>query len=52
MFFAFDVDFTPATVVAGFSIAYLFLIVSPTPAGIGIVEGVMTVALSLHAGAH
>jgi uncharacterized protein (TIRG00374 family) len=45
MFRAFDVSFTPQAVVAGFSIAYLFLIVSPTPAGLGIVEGVMTVAL-------
>jgi uncharacterized protein (TIRG00374 family) len=45
MFRAFDVAITPQAVVAGFSIAYLFLIVSPTPAGIGIVEGVMTVAL-------
>ncbi|MCC6986088.1 MAG: flippase-like domain-containing protein, partial [Anaerolineales bacterium] len=31
---------------AGFSIAYLFLIVSPTPSGIGIVEGIMPVALT------
>ncbi len=45
MFLSFNVDFTPATIISGFSIAYLFLIVSPTPAGIGIVEGVMTVAL-------
>jgi uncharacterized protein (TIRG00374 family) len=44
-FLAFDVNFNLAVVVAGFSIAYLFLIVSPTPAGLGIVEGVMTVAL-------
>jgi uncharacterized protein (TIRG00374 family) len=44
-FLAFDVPVTPGIVIAGFSIAYLFLIVSPTPAGIGIVEGVMTVAL-------
>ncbi len=33
------------TIVAGFAIAYLFLIVSPTPSGIGIVEGVMAIAL-------
>ena len=45
MFLAFGVEFNMATVIAGFSLAYLFLIVSPTPAGIGIVEGVLTVAL-------
>lgn len=44
-FLAFNVPFTMEVVVAGFSIAYLFLIVSPTPGGIGIVEGVLTVAL-------
>jgi hypothetical protein len=32
--------------VAGFSIGYLFLIVSPTPAGLGIVEGALTITLS------
>jgi len=45
VFLAFRVEFTAPTIVASFSLAYLFLIVSPTPAGIGIVEGVMTVAL-------
>ena len=44
-FLAFGVPFNLGTVVAAFSIAYLFLIVSPTPAGIGIVEGILTVAL-------
>jgi hypothetical protein len=32
-------------VIAGFSTAYLFTIVSPTPAGIGFVEGSLTLAL-------
>jgi uncharacterized protein (TIRG00374 family) len=32
--------------VGGFSIGYLFLIVSPTPSGLGIVEGMLTVALN------
>jgi uncharacterized protein (TIRG00374 family) len=32
--------------IAAFSIGYLFLIVSPTPAGIGTVEGALTLALS------
>ncbi|MDO9300605.1 MAG: lysylphosphatidylglycerol synthase domain-containing protein, partial [Anaerolineales bacterium] len=33
-------------IIAGFSITYLFLIVSPTPSGIGIVEGLMPIALT------
>jgi len=45
IFLAFKVPTTIAVVVAGFSIAYLFVIISPTPAGVGIVEGVMTLAL-------
>ncbi len=48
-FLSFEVPFSAGTIVAGFSITYLFLIVSPTPAGIGIVEGVMPIVLtSLH----
>lgn len=45
-FLSFDVPFTAGTIIGGFSIAYLFLIVSPTPSGIGIVEGIMPLALS------
>ncbi len=45
-FFSFQVPFTTATIIGGFSISYLFLIVSPTPSGIGIVEGVMPLALT------
>lgn len=45
-FLAFRVPFSAGTIVGGFSIAYLFLIVSPTPSGIGIVEGVMPLALT------
>jgi uncharacterized protein (TIRG00374 family) len=44
-FLAFDQPFSTGTLIAGFSIGYLFLIVSPTPAGLGIVEGVMTLSL-------
>ncbi len=44
-FLSFGVPFTLGTIVGGFVIAYLFLIVSPTPSGIGIVEGVMALAL-------
>ncbi len=46
MFLAFNVTLTPGTLIAGFSIGYLFLIVSPTPSGIGFVEGALTLALS------
>ena len=45
-FLSFEVPFSTGTIIAGFSIAYLFLVVSPTPSGIGIVEGLMPVALS------
>jgi len=45
-FLAFQVPFTAGTIIGGFSISYLFLIVSPTPSGIGIVEGIMPLALS------
>ena len=44
-YMSFNVPFTVGKIIAGFSIAYLFLIVSPTPSGIGIVEGAMTLAL-------
>ena len=45
-FLSFEVPFTAGTVIGGFAISYLFLIVSPTPSGIGIVEGIMPLALS------
>jgi uncharacterized protein (TIRG00374 family) len=45
-FMAFKVPFSAGTIIGGFAISYLFLVVSPTPAGIGIVEGVMPLALS------
>jgi glycosyltransferase 2 family protein len=45
-FLSFQVPFSAGTIIAGFSIAYLFLIVSPTPSGIGIVEGIMPIALT------
>lgn len=46
VFFAFQVPISIGTVVAGFCVAYLFMIVSPTPAGIGFVEGAMTLVLA------
>jgi len=45
VFMAFQVPFSIGTLVAGFSIGYLFFIVSPTPSGIGIVEGALTLGL-------
>ena len=45
-FLAFDVPFSPGTIVGGFSIGYLFLLVSPTPSGIGVVEGMLSLALA------
>ncbi|NTU74395.1 flippase-like domain-containing protein [Candidatus Roizmanbacteria bacterium] len=45
-FLAFDVPFSIGTIVAGFASAYLFLIVSPTPYGIGIVETLLPLALT------
>ncbi len=46
VFIAFQVPFTAGTIIGGFAISYLFLIVSPTPSGVGIVEGIMPLALS------
>lgn len=45
-FLALGTPFSVGTLVGGFSIGYLFFIVSPTPSGLGVVEGVMTVALN------
>lgn len=44
-FLAFKVAISIGTLIAGYSIGYLFLIVSPTPAGLGVVEGVLTLTL-------
>ena len=46
VFLAFQVPFTVGTIIGGFAISYLFLVVSPTPSGVGIVEGIMPLALS------
>jgi glycosyltransferase 2 family protein len=45
-FLAFKVEVTPGTLIAGYSIGYLFVIVSPTPAGLGVVEGMLTLVLT------
>ncbi|HUH95720.1 MAG TPA: lysylphosphatidylglycerol synthase transmembrane domain-containing protein [Anaerolineales bacterium] len=44
-FLSFNIPFRVGTIIGGFSIAFLFLIVSPTPSGVGVVEGVMALAL-------
>jgi hypothetical protein len=46
IFLAFDVPISIGTVIACFSIGSLFVIISPTPAGIGVVEGALTLALT------
>ncbi|MFO7943205.1 MAG: lysylphosphatidylglycerol synthase transmembrane domain-containing protein [Anaerolineales bacterium] len=45
IFKAFQVPISIGTLVAGTSLAYLFRIVSPTPSGVGVVEGLLTLAL-------
>jgi hypothetical protein len=45
-FLSFKIPFSAGTIVGGFAIAYLFVIVSPTPSGVGVVEGILPVALS------
>lgn len=45
IFLAFNVPWSIGTIVAGFSTGYLFVVVSPTPSGVGIMEGVMTLSL-------
>jgi uncharacterized protein (TIRG00374 family) len=44
-FLSFGIPFTAGMIVGGFAIAYLFVIVSPTPSGVGGVEGLMAVGL-------
>jgi uncharacterized protein (TIRG00374 family) len=44
LFIAYQVPVSIGTLVAGTALAYLFEIVSPTPYGMGIVEGVLTLA--------
>lgn len=44
-FLGFGVNFSAGTVIAGFSLFYLFLIVSPTPSGVGVVETLLPFAL-------
>lgn len=55
IFLAFQIPYSPGTIIAGFSIGSLFMLVSPTPAGIGVVEAALPLLLAtmyvpLHAG--
>ena len=45
-FLAFGVALSAGTLISGFSIAFLFTIVSPTPNGVGVVEGALTLVLA------
>lgn len=45
-FLALGTPFSLGTLVGGFSIGYLFFIVSPTPSGVGVVESILPVALA------
>ncbi len=46
IFVAFKAPLSIGTIIAGWSMGYLFMIISPTPAGIGFVEGAMTLTIS------
>jgi hypothetical protein len=46
MFLAFASPISAGTLLAAYALAYLFVIVSPTPAGVGVVEGVLTLTLT------
>jgi uncharacterized protein (TIRG00374 family) len=45
IFLALKVPFSSGTIVAGYSISQLFFYISPTPAGVGFVEGIFPVTL-------
>ena len=45
-FRAFYVPTSTGTVIAGFTLAYLFTLITPTPSGIGIVEGLLPLTLA------
>ncbi len=45
IFVAFNVPFTVGTIIAGFCVAFLFMVVSPSPVGIGVVETLLPLTL-------
>ena len=46
VFLALNTPFSTGTLVGGFSNSYLFFYASPTPSGVGFVEGILPVALN------
>jgi uncharacterized protein (TIRG00374 family) len=47
IFLAFAIPFSAGTVIGGFSIGQLFYYISPTPGGVGVVEGLFPVILRI-----
>jgi uncharacterized protein (TIRG00374 family) len=45
-FLALNTPFSTGTIVGGFSVSYLFFYASPTPSGVGFVEGILPAALN------
>jgi uncharacterized protein (TIRG00374 family) len=45
-FLAFGVPFSVGTIIGGFSIGQLFFYISPTPGGVGVVEGIFPLVLN------
>lgn len=45
IFLSFGIPYSIGTIIGGFAIGYLFIIVSPTPSGIGVMEGAMALGL-------
>jgi uncharacterized protein (TIRG00374 family) len=45
-FLAFQQPFSAGTLIAAYAVFYMFTVVTPTPAGIGLIEGILTVALA------
>jgi uncharacterized protein (TIRG00374 family) len=44
-FIEFRVEWSVGSLIASYTLAYLFLVMSPTPSGIGVVEGILPLAL-------
>jgi uncharacterized protein (TIRG00374 family) len=44
-FIEFQVEWSVGSLIASYTLAYLFLVISPTPSGIGIVEGILPLAM-------
>jgi glycosyltransferase 2 family protein len=45
-FIEFQITWSVGTLIASYTLAYLFLVVSPTPSGIGIVEGILPLTMA------